>query len=191
MKETIGFAITGSFCTLETILTEMENLTKLGYNLIPIFSFNVAKEDTRYFLAKDFREKVIKITGKEPIDTLQLAEPLGPSGIIDAMVVAPTTGNTLAKLANAITDTPVLMAVKSQLRNHRPVILAISTNDALGLNMSNLARLMSTKDIYFVPFGQDNPDKKPKSCIADYSLIAKTVESALTGKQLQPVLISK
>ena len=191
MKTTLGFAITGSFCTLDIVLKEMEHLISLGYNLIPIFSYNVATHDTRYFLAKDFRQKVMELTGKEPIDSLVLAEPLGPSGIIDAMVVAPTTGNTMAKLANAITDTPVLMAVKSQLRNHKPVILAISTNDALGLNMVNLAKLMATKDVYFVPFGQDNPSKKPNSCIADYSLIAQTVEEALQGKQLQPVFITK
>ena len=191
MKETIGFAITGSFCTFEKVLEQMEKLVDLGYNLIPIFSFHVAKESTRFYMAKDFREKVKQITKKEIVDTLQLAEPLGPSGVIDLMLVAPTTGNTLAKLASAITDTPVLMAVKSHLRNNKPVLLAISTNDALGLNMSNIGKLYSTKNIYFVPFGQDNFEKKPNSMISDYSKIPQAVESALKGEQLQPVLLKE
>lgn len=187
-KTTVALAITGSFCTFDRILQEIKVLVNKGYDVVPIFSFNVASLDTRFFKAKDFREEVIKLTGKVPIDSLQTAEPLGPSGIVDVMVVAPCTGNTMAKLANAVTDTPVTMAVKAHLRNNKPVVLAISTNDALGLNAKNLGVLLSAKNIYFVPFSQDNPHSKPTSIIADYSLIGATIESALQGKQIQPVL---
>ncbi len=186
--KTIGFCITGSFCTFEIVLKEMEKLVK-DYNIIPIFSFNTALLDTRFFKAKDFRAKVKEITGKEPVDTLVTAEPLGPSGLIDIMVVAPCTGNTLAKLANAVTDTPVLMAVKSHLRNNKPIVIALSTNDALGLNMVNLGKLMHSKNIFFVPLGQDNAEKKPNSIIADYGKIQETIENAIVGKQIQPLLI--
>jgi len=185
---TIGFAITGSFCTFSTILEVMKSLKNEVKQIIPIFSFNVANEDTRFYSAKKFRKEILDITGMEPADTLQKAEPLGPSGKIDIMVVAPCTGNTLAKLANAITDTPVLMAVKSQLRNNKPVVIALSTNDALGLNFKNIGILMATKNIYFVPFKQDNPNGKPNSLASDYSLLHNTIEYAKNGVQIQPVI---
>jgi dipicolinate synthase subunit B len=186
---TIGFAITGSFCTFSTILEILKELKEEFFDIIPIFSFNVAKQDTRFFSASEFRKQVVEITGKQPVDTLQLAEPLGPSGKIDVMVVAPCTGNTLAKIANAITDTPVLMAVKSHLRNNKPVVLAISTNDALGLNLKNIGILLATKNIYFVPFNQDNPIGKPNSLSADYTLISKTIMEAKQGRQIQPIIV--
>lgn len=188
---TIGFAITGSFCTFSTIIEVLKSLKNEFKRIIPIFSFNVATQDTRFYSVNNFREEIIDITGAEPVDTLQKAEPLGPSGIIDVMVVAPCTGNTLAKLANAITDTPALMAVKSQLRNNKPVVLAISTNDALGLNLKNIGTLLSSKNIYFVPFNQDNPAEKPNSLASDYSLIGKTIMEAKKGVQIQPVINTK
>lgn len=186
---TLGFAITGSFCTFSTVLESLKELKEEVFDIIPIFSFNVAKQDTRFFSVSDFRKQIVEITGNQPVDTLQLAEPLGPSGKIDVMVVAPCTGNTLAKLANAITDTPVLMAVKSQLRNNKPVVLAVSTNDALGLNLKNIGILLATKNIYFVPFNQDNPVEKPNSLSADYTLIGKTITEAKQGRQIQPIII--
>jgi len=187
-KTTIGWAVTGSFCTFDRILVEMEKLVKEGYDIIPIFSFNTANLDTRFFKASDFKNKVAEITGKQPIDTLQTAEPLGPSGAVDIMLVAPCTGNTLAKLANAITDTPVTMAVKAHLRNGKPVALAISTNDGLGLNAKNLGVMMAARNVYFVPYSQDNAISKPTSIIAEYGLIGKTIEEATIGKQIQPIL---
>lgn len=192
MKDTtIGFAITGSFCTFSTVLDVLKSLKNEVKGIIPIFSFNVASQDTRFYSAKNFREEIVDITGAEPVDTLQKAEPLGPSGLIDVMVVAPCTGNTLAKLANAITDTPVLMAVKSQLRNNKPVVIAISTNDALGLNLKNIGTLLLSKNIYIVPFKQDNPVDKPNSLASDYTLIGKAIMEAKKGIQLQPVVIAK
>ncbi|MDD3397607.1 MAG: dipicolinate synthase subunit B [Clostridia bacterium] len=192
MKDTtIGFAITGSFCTFSTVLDVLKSLKNEVKRIIPIFSFNVASQDTRFYSAKNFREEIVDITGAEPVDTLQKAEPLGPSGLIDVMVVAPCTGNTLAKLANAITDTPVLMAVKSQLRNNKPVVIAISTNDALGLNLKNIGTLLLSKNIYIVPFKQDNPVDKPNSLASDYTLIGKAIMEAKKGIQLQPVVIAK
>lgn len=187
-KTTIGWAVTGSFCTFSLILEEMEKMVKQGYDIIPIFSFNTAQLNTRFFEAQKFRERVVEITGKEPIDTLQTAEPLGPSGKVDIMLVAPCTGNTLAKLANAITDTPVTMAVKAHLRNAKPVVLAISTNDGLGLNAKNMGVLMAARHVFFVPFSQDNATGKPTSIIAEYGLIGRTIEEVKLGKQIQPVL---
>ncbi|MDD4110322.1 MAG: dipicolinate synthase subunit B [Clostridia bacterium] len=190
-KITLGFAITGSFCTFSTVLKEMENLVNLGYKIIPIFSYNAANLDTRFFKASDFRNEVKRITNNEPVDTIQGAETLGPNNLIDIMVVAPCTGNTLSKIALAITDTPVTMAVKAHLRNNKPVVIAVSTNDALGLNLKNIGTLITTKNIYFVPFEQDNFSKKPNSLISNYSLIGKTIEKVKEGVQLQPVIYQK
>jgi len=185
----MGFAVTGSFCTFDRILEELKNITAAGYNVTPIFSFSTADTDTRFGTAVDFRQKVKEITKKEPIDSLVLAEPLGPKGNLDIIVVAPCTGNTLAKIARAITDTPVTMAVKAHLRNDKPVVIALSSNDLLGLNLQNVGALLPVKNIYFVPFGQDDYVKKPKSLISDYNLILATVEAAMQGKQLQPLLL--
>ena len=185
----IGFAITGSFCTFDRILAEMKKIVEAGYNVIPIFSFAVVRTDTRFGTAAEFREKVKALTNKEPVDSLVLAEPLGPKGVIDIMVVAPCTGNTLAKIAQAITDTPVTMAVKAHFRNNKPCVIAVSSNDLLGINFRNLGALMSMKNLYFVPFGQDDPQKKPKSLISDYGLLLPTIEKAAAGEQLQPLLL--
>lgn len=189
--KTIGFGLTGSHCTHDEVLPQMERLVSLGAKVIPIMSYTVANVDSRFGTAEDWKQKVREITGSDPLTTIQEAEPLGPSGLLDCYVIAPCTGNSLARLANALTDGPVLMAAKAQMRNHRPVILAISTNDALGLNAANLAKLLAAKDIYFVPFGQDAPVKKPKSCVSRMDLIPDTCAAAMEGTQLQPLLVEK
>lgn len=192
-KETaiqLGFAITGSFCTFQKILNVLERMSKENYNIIPIFSEHTSQMDNRFQRASDFVEKVEKITGNKGIYTIPEAEPIGPKGYLDALVIAPCTGNTLAKLCNGITDSTVLMAAKAHLRNEKPLIISISTNDALGINFKNLGALMNMKNTYFVPFGQDNPSKKTHSMIAHVDLIPETVEAAIAGKQLQPVIIS-
>ena len=185
----IGFALSGSFCTFDRVIAQIEALVGAGAAITPILSFNAAALDTRFGKAEDFKTKLRELTGHEPLTTLTEVEPIGPKKLFDALVIAPCTGNTAAKLANGITDTPVLMAAKSHLRNGRPVIIAISTNDALGINLQNIGKLMVMKHIYFVPFGQDDAAKKPNSCVADMTKIAETVEYALAKEQIQPVLL--
>ncbi len=190
-KLKIGFAITGSFCTHERAISAMKDLKEKGHDLLPIFSFNVTNIDTRFGNAKEFRKRVEEITGKEVVDTIVKAEPIGPKDLVDVLVIAPCTGNTMAKLANAITDTPVTMAVKSHIRNNKPVVIAMATNDALGASLNNIATLMSTKNFYFVPFGQDDPEKKPKSMVANFEKLYDTILFAMQGKQIQPILFAK
>lgn len=184
----IGLGVTGSFCTFSNLLTALDDLTANGYDVTPIFSYNTAKLDTRFFKAADFYAKVTEKTGKRPITSIVDAEPVGTSMGLELMLVAPCTGNTLAKIAHGITDTPVTMAVKAQLRNNRPVVLSISSNDALGANAKNLGLLMNTRNVYFVPFTQDAPTKKSNSLIADTTLIRAACDAALEGRQLQPVI---
>ncbi|MCK9575947.1 MAG: dipicolinate synthase subunit B [Clostridia bacterium] len=191
MKIRIGLAITGSFCTYDKILKQIELLTQKEYEILPIFSYSVDQTDTRFFNAKDFKQKITELTGHKPINTISLAEPVGPQNLIDVLAVAPCTGNTLAKIANAITDTPVLMTVKAHLRNNKPLVIGISTNDALGLNLKNLGTLLSTKNVYFVPFCQDDSVKKPNSLIANFDLLESTILEALNGKQIEPVILTK
>ncbi|WP_027718231.1 dipicolinate synthase subunit B [Desulfovirgula thermocuniculi] len=186
----VGFALTGSHCTLDEVMVEVERLVKEGAEVYPIISSSVDSTDTKYGPASKWKTLLEGITGRLPINTIVGAEPIGPGKLFDVVVVAPCTGNTLAKLANGITDGPVLMAVKAHLRNLRPVVLAISTNDGLGMNAKNLGLLLNTKNIYLVPFGQDNPQEKPNSLKAKMDLILDTVLCALQGKQIQPVLIS-
>ena len=186
-KKTMGFAICGSFCTFDQILQEIEAL-QAEYDLTPILSDISAGTDTRFGKAETFVEALIAITGKAPITTITGAEPIGPKALFDLITVAPCTGNTLAKLALGITDTPVTMACKAQLRNERPVILAISTNDGLSANAPNIGTLLNRKHCYFVPFTQDDPRKKPNSLVADFSQIGVTATAALEGRQLQPIL---
>lgn len=188
-KLNIGFAICGSFCTFELIFDVMQKLIDDGHNILPIFTFNTASTDTRFGTAKDFAKKIEQLTGKKPIDSLVGAEPIGPKGLVDIVVVAPCTGNTLSKIANAITDGPVTMVVKAHLRNNKPVVIGISSNDSMGINFKNLGSLYNQKNIYFVPFGQDDFEKKPNSLISDYTKIPETIEKALLGEQLQPVLL--
>lgn len=185
----IGYALTGSFCTLEDALKEMQTLKEAGAVITPIVSFAVASIDTRFGTAKYFHDRIVEITGREPIATIEDAEPIGPKKLLDVIVISPCTGNTLAKLANAVTDTPVTMATKGHLRNKRPVVIAISTNDGLSANAKNLGLLLNTRNVYFVPFGQDNPVHKSNSLIADYTKLLPTIEQAVLGEQIQPILL--
>lgn len=189
-KVRVGFAITGSFCTFDKIKKELKNLVEAGADITPILSFHAAKMNTRFGNAEDFVKEVEEITGKKVLQTIQDAEPLGPKNLLDILIIAPCTGNTLSKLSHGITDTPVLMAAKAHMRNHKPLVISISTNDALGINFSNIGTLLNSKDIFFVPFGQDNYEGKPKSMIAKTELIGPTLEMALDKKQLQPVILS-
>ena len=185
----IGFAVTGSFCTFSSILDAVDELVEHGYDLTPIFSFNTANLDTRFFKASEFFEIMTRKTGKKPLTTIPEAEPIGTSFGLDLVLVAPCTGNTLSKIAHGITDTPVTMAVKAQLRNCRPVVLSVSSNDALGANAKNLGLLLNIRNVYFVQCALDAPHKKSNSLIADTSLIRAACEEALAGKQLQPLLL--
>lgn len=184
----VGFAITGSFCTFDKIIKELENLKEEGANIIPILSFHAGSMDTRFGKASDFKKKIEDITGNPLILTIEDAEPIGPKNLLDVLIIAPCTGNTIAKLSNGITDTPVLMAAKSHMRNNKPLVISISTNDALGLNFTNIGQMLNTKGIYFVPFAQDNYEQKPKSMVAKTELIIKTLENALDGVQIQQLL---
>lgn len=184
----VGIAITGSFCTFDTVMAEIKRLVEEGAEVYPIMSYNASSLDTKFGLAKDWIEKIETAIGNKIISTIQDAEPIGPTGFLDVLVIAPCTGNTLAKIANGITDTPVCMAYKAHLRNGKPVVIAISTNDALGANAKNLGLLLDKKNVYFVPFSQDDPIKKPTSIIAHYDMIIPTILEALKGKQIQPIL---
>jgi len=185
----VGFALTGSFCTTSRVVPEVEKLVAAGAEVFPIISGSVDKFDTRFGTAKDLRLKLEGITGKKIIDTIVDAEPFGPKSLVDLVIVAPCTGNTLAKIAYGITDTTVTMACKAHMRNQKPVVIAISTNDGLGANAKNIGLLLNMKNIFMVPFGQDGPDKKPNSIVADATMILPTIEEALKGKQIQPLLI--
>lgn len=186
----VGFALTGSFCTYDRIFPEIEKLVTEKANLYPIFSYQAQNTDSRFGNAEGFLKKAEEITGKKPVTTIVEAEKFGPSNILDILIIAPCTGNTLAKLACGITDSPVLMATKGHLRNCKPVVLAVATNDALSANLKNIGVLMNTKNIYFVPFGQDNFQTKPYSMVAHFDLILPTILEALQGKQFQPILLS-
>ncbi len=187
--KTVGFALTGSHCTFAQILPVIQQFVDQGAKVIPILSEAVAETDTRFGKAKDWTDKIEQITQHRCITTIVGAEPIGPKGLLDILVIAPCSGNTLSKLANAITDTPVLMAAKAHLRNQRPVVLAVSTNDGLGLNGVNIGRLLAIKNIFMVPFGQDDPYNKRNSLVADMEQIVPTVEKALRNEQIQPVII--
>ncbi len=183
--------MTGSFCTIAEVLPEIEKVVAEGASVYPILSEKVATQNTRFGKAADVARKLEQLTGREPICTLQEVEPLGPGKVLDALVIAPCTGNTLAKLACGITDGPVLMAAKSTLRNQRPVILGVSTNDALGANAKNLGVLLNTKHVYMIPFGQDSPAAKPASLVSDMRLMVDTIVEALESRQIQPILVDR
>lgn len=184
----VVWAMCGSFCTFEKTLGVMEAMVRSGVEVLPLMSFNAAGLDTRFGTAESWKKKVEAVTGRKPIETLQGAEPLGPQNMADEMVIAPCTGATLAKLAAGISDTPVTLGAKSMLRGAKPLVLAVSTNDGLAASMENLARLINRKNFYLVPFAQDDWLKKPASLQSDYSLIGDTLECAMRGRQLQPVL---
>ena len=184
----IGFAITSSYCTIEKIMEQVLNLVENGYDVIPIASPGVVNCDTRFGKGKDFKEVLERITGNSVVSSIIDAERFGPSEKLDLLVVAPATGNFIAKLANGITDTPVTMATKATLRNGSPIVIGVSTNDGLGINGANIMKLLNTKNIYFIPFGQDNFEKKPNSLISHFDLLLPTINEAMNSKQIQPVL---
>ncbi|ADM69778.1 Dipicolinate synthase subunit B [Paenibacillus polymyxa E681] len=189
--KTVGYAITGSHCTFEEVMPVIQRFVDEGAKVVPIISNTVLTTDTRFGTSQSWQKQLKDITGSDIISTIVEAEPLGPSQILDVLVIAPLTGNSMSKLANAMTDSPVLMAAKAQLRNGRPLLLAISTNDGLGLNAANIAKLLVAKNIFFVPFGQDNPVKKPNSLVANMELIPEAAYEALQGKQLQPMIVER
>ena len=184
----VGFALCGSFCTYSKVFPVLE-LLRRDYTITPIFSDAAYTTDTRFGTAKAHIRKAEEICGVSPIHTITEAEPIGPKKLFDILVIAPCTGNTLAKLAHGIADGPVTMAAKSHLRNGRPVLIAVSTNDALGAAAENIGKLMARKNYYFVPFQQDDPSAKPFSMVADFSTIPQSLEAALGGHQVQPVII--
>lgn len=185
----IGFAFTGSFCTFSKTIIELKKLVFLKANVTPIMSFNSYYLDTKFGKAKDFREKIQNITGKEIIHTIPDAEPIGPKKMFDILIVAPCSGNTISKLAYDIIDTPVTMAIKSHLRNEKPVVIAVSTNNGLSGNAENIGKLLNRNHYFFVPFKQDNPITKPRSIVFDPSYIIRTLEYALDEEQIQPILL--
>lgn len=184
----IGFAITGSFCTFDKVIPQIDILMNEGAEITPIFSEHAYSFDTRFYNAKEYIDIIKNKTDKQPIHTIIQAEPIGPAKLFDCMVIAPCTGNTLAKLANGITDTPVLMAAKAHLRNNLPLVIAVSSNDALGINLQNIGKLMVMKHIYFVPFGQDHYISKPNSLVADLNKLRDTIIEALINHQYEPLL---
>ena len=189
--KTIGFAVTGSHCTYAEVFPEIERLVNAEARVVPIFSQTVTGTSTRFGEAGEWASRIETLTGERALTTLPEAEPLGPSRLLDCLVIAPCTGSSLSRLANAQTDSPVLMAAKATMRNDRPVVVAISTNDGLGFNAANIARLLVAKNIFFVPFGQDDPFVKMNSLVARMDLIVSTVAAALEKRQIQPLLVER
>ena len=187
-KKRVGLALCGSYCTYEKLFAAAARLAE-QYELVPIMSDTAAETDSRFGTATEHIKKLMLLTGKKVVTTIAEAEPLGPAQPMDALLIAPCTGNTLAKLAHGITDSAVTMAAKAHLRNGRPLVIALSTNDGLSGSAENIARLLNRKSVYFVPFGQDDPTKKPSSLQADFSLLGEALEAAMAGRQLQPVLV--
>lgn len=185
----VGLGVTGSFCNFSKLDTVIADMKASGIKtILPIVSITVLSDANRFSTPKEIKKRLVDLTDSELIDTIAKAEPVGPKNLIDLLVIFPCTGNTLAKLAHGITDTPVLMAAKSHLRQNKPVVVALSTNDGLGANAENIGKLLNTKNIYLVPFGQDDEIKKPKSLVCDYTKILDTMYLALNGKQIQPIL---
>ncbi|MBE6554787.1 MAG: dipicolinate synthase subunit B [Ruminococcaceae bacterium] len=182
----IGFAMCGSFCTLRRALVEMERLTAT-FDVQGIVSENVYSTDTRFARAADIVDEIGELTGKSVIHSIVEAEPLGPTSPLEALIICPCTGNTLAKMANGITDSAVTMAAKAHLRGNRPLVIALASNDALSANLKNIGEMLTRKHVYFVPMKQDDPDRKPHSLVADFSLLPETLEAALAGKQYQRI----
>ncbi|MBQ8503774.1 MAG: dipicolinate synthase subunit B [Clostridia bacterium] len=185
---TFGYALTGSFCTFERSVRQIEALTEKGINIIPIMSYNAYNTDTRFGTAEYFIEKIERITGKKIIHTLTEAEPIGPKNLTDLMIVLPCSGNTLAKLRNGIYDTPVTLAVKSHLRNQKPVLIGVSSNDSLSSSAKNIGELLNFRHYYFIPMTQDNPQKKPFSIVCDFEKVYEAAVCALKGEQIQPII---
>ncbi len=184
---TIGFALCGSFCTFSDTIHQMKKLKNLGYNIVPIMSFAASSIDTRFGKSQDIINKVENICEKKIINTISKAEPIGPKKMVDLILISPCTGNTLAKISNAITDTPVTMAAKSFLRIGGPVLVALASNDALGATAQNIGKLINTKNIFFVPMSQDDPLKKPNSLVSHFNLIPEALNMAINKEQIQPI----
>lgn len=184
----VGFAMCGSYCTYESVFRELERLIP-EFDIFPILSENASSTDSRFGTAAAHRARLETLTGRSVIDSIAKAEPIGPRKLLDVLVIAPCTGNTLAKLAHGITDSAVTMAAKAHLRNGRPVVVAVSTNDGLSGSAANIGTLLARRGYYFVPFTQDDPERKPASLVADFSRIADTVRAAMEGRQIQPVLL--
>lgn len=187
-KATIGFGLSGSYCTFRRAIDVMKELIEEGYEIVPIMSFNAYNEDTKFGKAQDFIDEIEALCGRKIIHTIQGAEPIGPQKMLDLMMVLPCTGNTLAKLNLGITDTPLTMAVKSHLRNGRPVLIGVSTNDGLSGAAKNIGGLLNYRNLYFIPFGEDAPIQKPRSLVADFEMTSKAIEAALEGNQIQPMV---
>ncbi|VDG97554.1 dipicolinate synthase subunit B [Lysinibacillus sphaericus] len=185
----IGLGITASHCTYEELLPMITKLQDAGATVVPVITHSVLTAATRFGTGEEWIEKIERATGEKVISSIAGAEPFGPSTPVDCMIIAPLTGNSMSRFANAATDSPVLMAAKATLRNYSPVLLGISTNDALGLNAANLVKLLNMKNVFFIPFGQDDPFKKPNSLISDFSLIVEAAAAAIGKEQLQPLLI--
>lgn len=185
----IGFVLTGSFCTFQKVIPKIKELKKLEAEIIPVMSYNSYNLDTKFGKAKDFIDEIEDITENKIIHTIQGAEPIGPKKMTDIMIIAPCSGNTMAKLACDIIDTPAVMAAKSHLRNERPLVIAPSTNNGLSGNAENIGKLLNRRNYYFVPFRQDNPITKPRSIVFDAEYIIKTIEFALNGEQISPILL--
>lgn len=185
----IGYAFCGSFCTLDKSLGTLEALAASGHEIVPIMSENVYSTDTRFFAAEDFKRRVRAITGRDIVHTIKDAEPLGPKTPLEALIIAPCTGNTLAKLAGGITDTAVTMAAKAHLRTDRPTLIALASNDAMSQNLANIARLVTRRSIYFVPLVQDDVSRKPHSLVADFSRIHEAFSAMMEGRQLRPLFL--
>ena len=185
----IGFAMCGSYCTHKYALIELEKLVEKGYEVLPILSENVSTTDTRFGRADDLQKRLIELTGHMPISTVVDAEPLGPKTRLDALIICPCTGNTLAKMAQGITDTTVTMAAKAHLRSNRTLVIALASNDALSANLKNISTMLNRKNVFFVPMEQDDPEKKPHSLVASFSLLQSTLDWGLEGKQYQKIFI--
>lgn len=187
----VGFALCGSFCTLDSAVAAMERVSAAVSEVTPIMSENAYSMDTRFGKASDFRDRIERICGKPVIATIAAAEPIGPKSLLDILVIAPCTGNTLAKIASGVTDSCVTMAAKAHLRNEKPLLIAVSTNDGLSGNAANIGALINRKNVYFVPFCQDDAENKPSSLIADLELLVPAIDAALAGRQMQPLLLTR
>ncbi len=185
----IGFAMCGSFCNFAVAFNELEKLTKSGEEVVPIMSYNVYSTDTRFGKAKDFIEKAESLCGRKVVHTIQGAEPLGPKTKLDCLCICPCTGNTLAKLSSGICDTPVTLAAKAHLRNERPLVIALASNDSLLGNAENFGRMLARRNVYFVPLRQDDAKEKPRSLVCDFEKLTDTIERAKKGFQIQPILL--
>lgn len=184
----VGFAITASYCTFSKIIKPLKDIVEAGAVVTPIMSYNASRIDSRFISANEFKKQILDITGNDILDTIPAVEPIGPKSLLDIVIVAPCTGNTIAKLACGITDTPVTMACKSHLRNEKPVLIAVSTNDGLSANAANIGSLLNTKGYYFVPFKQDDPQNKARSLVANMNQLLPATVACINGIQLQPII---